>query len=69
MVHHKPQSLAKSAQEPYHDPCRVSEPISRMTQYGSHNKLEDVNCKGVLEYCDIFVKALGNRDTFALVGG
>jgi hypothetical protein len=40
-----------------------------MTQYGSHNKLEDVNCKGVLEYCDIFVKALGNRDTFALVGG
>jgi hypothetical protein len=65
----KLQPLAKSAQEPYHDPCHVSDPISHTTQYGFHNKLGYVNCKGVLEYCDIFVEELGNRDTFALVGG
>jgi hypothetical protein len=69
MVHHKQQLLAKPIQEPYHDPCRVPESISHMTQYGFHNKLGYVNCKGVLEYCDIFVEELGNRDIFALVGG
>ena len=56
MVHHKQQLLAKLMQEPYHDSCRVSAPISRMTQYGFHNKLGYVNCKGVLEYFDRFVR-------------
>ena len=59
MVHHKQQLLAKPTQEPYHDPCRVPESISRMTQYGFHNKLGYVNCKGVLEYFDICVEKLG----------
>ena len=40
-----------------------------MTLYGFHNKLGYVNCKGVLEYYDICVEALGNRDNFALAGG
>jgi hypothetical protein len=69
MVHHKQQLLAKPAQELSHDPCRVPESISRMTPYGFHNKLGYVNCKGVLEYYDICVEALGHRDHFALAGG
>ena len=68
MVHHKQQLLAKPAQEPYHN-RRVLESMSRMTLYGFHNKLGYVNCKGVLEYYDIWGEALGNRDNFALVGG
>jgi hypothetical protein len=51
MVHHKQQFLAKPMQELAHDSCRVSASIARMTQYGLHNKLGYVSCKGVLEYC------------------
>ena len=40
-----------------------------MTQYDFHNKLGYVNCKGVLEYFDIFIEASDNRDNFALAGG
>jgi hypothetical protein len=40
-----------------------------MTLYGFHNKLGYVNCKEVLEYDDIYIEALGNRDNCALAGG
>jgi len=53
MVHHKRQLLAKPTQEPHHDSCRVSAFIARMTQYGFHNKLGYVSCKGVLEFSGV----------------
>jgi hypothetical protein len=57
------QLLAKLTQKPYH-PCRMPGSISRIIQYGFHNKLGYVNCKGVLEYCGILIVALTNQDCF-----
>jgi hypothetical protein len=47
-------------------PCRMPEAISRIIQYGFHNKLGHVNCKGVLEYRNILIVALTNQDRFPL---
>src|SRR4030095_8958587 len=56
LLHHEQQLLAKPMRESNRDFCRVSASIARMTQYGFHNKLGYVNCKGVLECCDIGVE-------------
>jgi len=69
MAHHKQQPLATLTQEPNHNLCHGPESISRMTQYDLHNKLGYVNCKGVLEYGNIYVGAIGNQDHCALASG
>ena len=65
-MRYKQPLLAKLGQKSYHDPCRMPASISRRIQYAFHNKLGYVNCKGVLEYCDIVVVALTNQATFPL---
>jgi hypothetical protein len=64
MMCYQQSLLAKLGQKPYHDPCRMPAFLSRIAQYAFHNKLGYVNCKGVLEYCDVLIVALTNQDRF-----